>query len=84
MDVGIFLPKWNLYLQATQQVLSRLPLTTEAEFAAAVQSAREAFPKWRDTPIPTRLRVMFKLQQLIREHMVCCCKKTNHFSHCFS
>ena len=57
-------------LQATQQVLSRLPLTTAAEFNAAVQSAKDAFPKWRDTPVPTRIRVMFKLQQLIREHMV--------------
>lgn len=56
--------------QATQQVLSKLPLTTSAEFNAAVQSAKEAFPKWRDTPIPTRVRVMLKFQQLIREHMV--------------
>lgn len=51
-------------------MLSKLPLTTSAEFNAAVQSAKEAFPKWRDTPIPTRVRVMLKFQQLIREHMV--------------
>jgi acyl-CoA reductase-like NAD-dependent aldehyde dehydrogenase len=31
--------------QANQQVLSRLPLTTEAEFNAAVQAAKDAFPK---------------------------------------
>lgn len=56
--------------QATQQVLSKLPLTTSAEFNAAVQSAKDAFPRWRDTPIPTRVRVMLKFQQLIREHTV--------------
>lgn len=55
--------------QADQQVLSRLPLTTASEFNAAVKSAKDAFPTWRDTPLPTRLRVMFKFQQLIRENM---------------
>ena len=55
--------------QANQKVLSRLPLTTPSEFNAAVQTAKAAFPAWRDTPLPTRLRVMFKLQQLIRENM---------------
>lgn len=30
---------------ATQEVVSRLPLATEAEFNAAVAAAKEAFPK---------------------------------------
>ncbi|KXZ55722.1 hypothetical protein GPECTOR_2g1272 [Gonium pectorale] len=55
---------------ATQDVLSRLPLTTKAEFAAAVSSAEAAFPRWRSTPVPTRVRVMFKFQELIRANMV--------------
>jgi hypothetical protein len=50
--------------------VSRCPETTPAEFQAAVQAAKDAFPSWRRTPLPTRQRVMFKLQQLIREHMV--------------
>ncbi|KAK9829200.1 hypothetical protein WJX72_004455 [[Myrmecia] bisecta] len=54
---------------ATQEVVSRLPQTTPAEFNAAVQAAKDAFPAWRRTPVPHRLRVMFKLQQLIRENM---------------
>lgn len=56
--------------QANQEVLSRLPLTTAAEFDAAVAAARAAFPKWRSTPLPTRARVMFKFQELIRANMV--------------
>jgi len=60
-------------LQATQEVVSRCPETTPAEFQAAVQAAKDAFPAWRRTPLPTRQRVMFKLQQLIREHMVLLC-----------
>jgi len=56
--------------QATQEVISRLPQTTGDEFEAAVGAARDAFPAWRQTPVPTRARVMLKLQQLIRENMV--------------
>jgi len=58
----------NVVNPANQRVLSRLPLTTPVEFNAAVASAKAAFPKWRDTPLPARSRVMFKLQELIRAH----------------
>lgn len=34
------------------------------------QAAKDAFPKWRNTPVSTRARVMLKLQQLINENMV--------------
>lgn len=54
---------------ATQDVVSRLPLCTPSEFNAAVASAKAAFPKWAATPVPTRARVMFKLQELIHKHM---------------
>lgn len=51
---------------ATQQVVSQVPLTTNEEFRAAVFAAKRAFPQWRDTPITTRQRIMFKFQELIR------------------
>ncbi|MEW5301309.1 MAG: hypothetical protein WDW36_004174 [Sanguina aurantia] len=54
---------------ATQALLCRVPITTTREFNAAVQSAKDAFPKWRDTALPTRARVMFKFQELIRANM---------------
>jgi hypothetical protein len=54
--------------QATQDVISRLPETTPAEFAAAVAAAKAAFPRWRDTPVSVRARAMFKLQELIITH----------------
>ncbi|PSC70384.1 Methylmalonate-semialdehyde dehydrogenase [acylating] mitochondrial [Micractinium conductrix] len=53
---------------ATQEVVSRLPLCTESEFNAAVQSAKDAFPGWRATPVPQRARVMLRLQELINRH----------------
>ncbi|KAL6277380.1 hypothetical protein ACE6H2_020981 [Prunus campanulata] len=51
---------------ATQEVVSHVPLTTYEEFKAAVSSAKQAFPSWKNTPITTRQRIMFKLQELIR------------------
>jgi malonate-semialdehyde dehydrogenase (acetylating) / methylmalonate-semialdehyde dehydrogenase len=57
-------------LQATQDVVSRVPQTTSAEFEAAVAAARDAFPGWRRTPVSVRQRVMLRLQHLIREHTV--------------
>eukprot|EP00200_Dunaliella_tertiolecta_P005719 CAMPEP_0202355528 /NCGR_PEP_ID=MMETSP1126-20121109/10385_1 /ASSEMBLY_ACC=CAM_ASM_000457 /TAXON_ID=3047 /ORGANISM="Dunaliella tertiolecta, Strain CCMP1320" /LENGTH=539 /DNA_ID=CAMNT_0048948159 /DNA_START=88 /DNA_END=1707 /DNA_ORIENTATION=+ len=56
----------NVVNPATQQTLSKLPLTTGEEFQRSVQAAKDAFMKWRDTPISVRTRVMFKLQELIR------------------
>ncbi|XP_021903663.1 methylmalonate-semialdehyde dehydrogenase [acylating], mitochondrial isoform X1 [Carica papaya] len=53
---------------ATQQVVSQVPLTTNEEFKAAVSAAKQAFPSWRNTPVTTRQRVMFKLQELIRRN----------------
>ncbi|KAJ0010434.1 hypothetical protein Pint_33460 [Pistacia integerrima] len=54
---------------ATQEVVSQVPLTTNEEFKAAVSAAKQAFPSWRNTPITTRQRIMFKLQELIRRHI---------------
>ncbi|XP_020589276.1 methylmalonate-semialdehyde dehydrogenase [acylating], mitochondrial isoform X2 [Phalaenopsis equestris] len=54
---------------ATQEVVSKIPLTTDEEFRAAVRAAKNAYPKWRNTPITARQRVMFKLQELIRRDM---------------
>lgn len=57
--------------QATQEVVSRIPLTTADEFRAAVDAAKTAFPGWRSTPVTARQRVMLKYQELIRANMVC-------------
>ncbi|XP_057783909.1 methylmalonate-semialdehyde dehydrogenase [acylating], mitochondrial-like isoform X2 [Salvia miltiorrhiza] len=51
---------------ATQEVGSQVPMTTFEEFKAAVDAAKQAFPPWKNTPVYTRQRVMFKLQELIR------------------
>ena len=54
---------------ATQQVLARVPFATAAELDAAVASAAEAYTSWRNASVGTRMRVMLKLQELIRRDM---------------
>ena len=54
---------------ATQQVLARVPFATPSEIDAAIASAAKAFAAWRETSIGTRMRVMLKLQELIRRDM---------------
>ncbi|XP_052196312.1 uncharacterized protein LOC127803819 isoform X2 [Diospyros lotus] len=51
---------------ATQEVVSQVPCTTYEEFKVAVHAAKEAFPSWKNIPISTRQRIMFKFQELIR------------------
>jgi malonate-semialdehyde dehydrogenase (acetylating)/methylmalonate-semialdehyde dehydrogenase len=53
---------------ATQQVLARVPFATTDEVNAAVAAAHEAFKTWRHTPLGARMRIMLKLQALVREH----------------
>lgn len=53
---------------ATNEVLTQVPLATEAEVNQAVASAKTAFKSWKDVPVPTRARVMLKYQHLLKEH----------------
>ncbi|HEX4535517.1 MAG TPA: CoA-acylating methylmalonate-semialdehyde dehydrogenase [Candidatus Acidoferrum sp.] len=54
---------------ATAEVLARTPLSTAAEVDAAVQSAADAFPAWRRTPPGERVQYLFKLKNLLEEHL---------------
>src|SRR6266852_6109825 len=54
---------------ATAELLTRTPLSTQAEVDAAVQAAAEAFPSWRRTPPGERIQYLFKLKSLLEEHI---------------
>lgn len=53
---------------ATQQVVARVPFCSVEEVDRAIASAREAFVSWRKVPLAKRMRIMLKLQALVREH----------------
>jgi malonate-semialdehyde dehydrogenase (acetylating)/methylmalonate-semialdehyde dehydrogenase len=54
---------------ATGEVLARTPLSTNADVDGAVQAAADAFPAWRRTPPGERIQYLFKLKNLLEEHV---------------
>jgi malonate-semialdehyde dehydrogenase (acetylating)/methylmalonate-semialdehyde dehydrogenase len=54
---------------ATAELLARTPMSTSADVDAAVQAAAEAFPAWRRTPPGERVQYLFKLKNLLEEHI---------------
>ncbi|KAI5459345.1 Aldehyde/histidinol dehydrogenase [Mariannaea sp. PMI_226] len=58
----------ELHDPATNNLVTRVPQSTDAEMRAAVDSAERAFPAWRATSVLHRQQVMFRLVSLIREN----------------
>ncbi|MDO8905085.1 5-carboxymethyl-2-hydroxymuconate semialdehyde dehydrogenase [Hydrogenophaga sp.] len=54
---------------ATQEVLAEVATGDEAEVNAAVQAAKDAFPKWAGLPATERARLMRRLGELIAKHV---------------
>lgn len=54
---------------ATGEALARVPLVGTAEVNAAVEAAAAAFPEWRRTPPEDRIQPLFKLKQLLEDHI---------------
>ena len=53
---------------ATGEVTKQVAFASEAEVAAAVAAAAEAFPAWAAQPPARRAKVMFRLKQLVEQH----------------
>ncbi|KAK7951883.1 uncharacterized protein PG986_007611 [Apiospora aurea] len=58
----------DLYDPATNNLVTRVPQSTDAELRAAVDSAQKAFPAWRNTSVLARQQIMFKFVGLVREN----------------
>lgn len=62
--------RWiELHDPATQNLVTRVPETTQEEMKTAVDSAEKAFKTWKDTSLLTRQQIMFRLASLIRDNM---------------
>jgi len=55
-----------LHNPATNELLTKVPKTTQDEMETAVQSCKRAYEKWSQTSIMTRQQHMFKLAEFIR------------------
>ncbi|KAL9595869.1 MAG: hypothetical protein Q9219_006174 [cf. Caloplaca sp. 3 TL-2023] len=58
----------DLHDPATNNLVTRVPQSTDEELKAAVESAKKAFPSWRATSLLHRQQVMFRFVALIRQH----------------
>jgi malonate-semialdehyde dehydrogenase (acetylating)/methylmalonate-semialdehyde dehydrogenase len=58
----------DVHNPATGEVIAKTPLSAAQDLDAAVQSAKAAFPAWRDTPVVVRARAMFRFKQLLEDH----------------
>lgn len=54
---------------ASGNLLARVPLSTPAEVDRAAQAADAAFWSWRMTPAPDRIQYLFRLKNLLEEHI---------------
>lgn len=54
---------------STGKQIAEAPCCTQEEVDSAVAAAARAFPAWRDTPIPTRIQLMFRFKQLLDAHL---------------
>src|SRR5437867_8469723 len=54
---------------ATGETLAQVPLDGEADVKATIESAAAAFPEWRRTPPEERIQYLFKLKQLLEDHL---------------
>jgi len=62
--------RWiDVHNPATNQVVTRVPQSTQAEMEQAVESCKAAFSTWSKTTPLARQQIMFKYQQLIKENL---------------
>ncbi len=54
---------------ATGEVLGKVPASTAIDVNAAVEAPAAAFPAWRRTPPEDRVQFLFRLKQLLEEHV---------------
>ena len=54
---------------ATGENLGKVPISDAAEVTKAIDAAAAAFPAWRRTPPEDRIQPLFKLKQLLEEHV---------------
>lgn len=58
----------DLHDPATNNLITRVPQSTDEELKAAVDSAEKAFPAWRATSIMARQQILFRFVGLIKEN----------------
>ncbi len=61
--------KLDVHSPIDGSVISQVTISGSEAIDKAVQTAREAFPSWSNTPIKERTQVFFKYKRLLEENM---------------
>jgi malonate-semialdehyde dehydrogenase (acetylating)/methylmalonate-semialdehyde dehydrogenase len=59
----------DAYNPSTGEVIAKVPCCTKDEVEQAVGAAKAAFPGWSGTPVIRRVQILYKLRDLLIEHM---------------
>ena len=59
----------DVYDPSTGEVIAKAPQCTSEEVLRAVEAAEKAFPEWSNTPVMKRVQVLYKLRELMLEHL---------------
>jgi malonate-semialdehyde dehydrogenase (acetylating)/methylmalonate-semialdehyde dehydrogenase len=59
----------DAYNPSTGEVIAKVPCCTREEVEQAVAAAKAAFPGWSGTPVIKRVQILYKLRDLLIEHM---------------
>jgi malonate-semialdehyde dehydrogenase (acetylating)/methylmalonate-semialdehyde dehydrogenase len=62
--------KYNdAYDPSTGEVIAKVPCCTPDEVEEAIAAAKAAYPGWSSTPVMKRVQILYKLRDLLIEHM---------------
>ena len=59
----------DAYNPSTGEVIAKVPCCTEEEVEYAIACAKQAYPGWSSTPVIKRVQILYKLRDLLVEHM---------------
>ena len=59
----------DAYDPSTGEVIAKVPCCTAEEVNTAVSAAKKAFPAWSATPVQKRTQILYKVRDLLIEHM---------------
>ncbi len=54
---------------STGEILAEAPCCTREEVAEAIAAAKAAYPAWRDTPPIKRAQILYRVRELLVQHM---------------
>lgn len=60
---------FDVYNPSTGEIIAQAPCCTPEEVQYAVATAKAAFPAWKKTPVVKRTQILFKVRDLLIEHM---------------